>query len=137
VAEVDVLKILDKAAKSAFRGGTAGAAAMGINVFALMWMRTTINYQYRYGRARARAHACARERSPSRVDPPQELGAWGRGMTTWKALVREGRVGSSAYPPSRSPGDATRSGPVNRFGVAGADALGLAWLGICSGDDSG
>ncbi|KAJ1629822.1 mitochondrial carrier domain-containing protein [Pavlovales sp. CCMP2436] len=47
--EVDVFKILDKAAKSAFRGGTAGAAAMGINVFALMWMRTTINYQYRYG----------------------------------------------------------------------------------------
>jgi len=46
---VDVLKILDKAAKSAFRGGAAGAAAMGINVFALMWMRTTINYQYRYG----------------------------------------------------------------------------------------
>jgi hypothetical protein len=48
-AEVDVLKILDKAAKSAFRGGAAGAAAMGINVFSLMWMRTTMNYQYRYG----------------------------------------------------------------------------------------
>lgn len=48
-ADVDLLKILDKAAKSAFRGGVAGAAAMGVNVFALMWMRTTINYQYRYG----------------------------------------------------------------------------------------
>lgn len=47
--KVDLLKVLDKAAKSAFRGGAAGAAAMGINVFALMWMRTTINYQYRYG----------------------------------------------------------------------------------------
>lgn len=47
--KVDVAKIVDKAAKSAFRGGAAGAAAMGINVFTLMWVRTTINYQYRYG----------------------------------------------------------------------------------------
>jgi hypothetical protein len=29
--------------------GLAGAAAMGINVVTLMWMRTTVNYQYRYG----------------------------------------------------------------------------------------
>jgi hypothetical protein len=42
-------EILDKAAKSAVRGGTAGALAMGANVAALMWMRTTINYQYRNG----------------------------------------------------------------------------------------
>lgn len=42
-------EVLDKAAKSAVRGGTAGACAMGANVFALMWMRTTINYQYRNG----------------------------------------------------------------------------------------
>eukprot|EP00306_Pavlova_sp_CCMP459_P007248 CAMPEP_0185160474 /NCGR_PEP_ID=MMETSP1139-20130426/3662_1 /TAXON_ID=298111 /ORGANISM="Pavlova sp., Strain CCMP459" /LENGTH=311 /DNA_ID=CAMNT_0027725679 /DNA_START=50 /DNA_END=985 /DNA_ORIENTATION=+ len=47
--EVNISEILDKAAKSAFRGGMAGAAAMGINVCTLMWMRTTINYQYRYG----------------------------------------------------------------------------------------
>ena len=38
-----------KASKSAARGGTAGAVAMFCNVGALMWMRTTINYQYRNG----------------------------------------------------------------------------------------
>mmetsp|Transcript_12567 Transcript_12567/g.19367 ORF Transcript_12567/g.19367 Transcript_12567/m.19367 type:complete len:292 (+) Transcript_12567:123-998(+) len=42
-------EIMDKAAKSALRGGTAGAVAMGLNVGALMWMRTTVNYQYRTG----------------------------------------------------------------------------------------
>ncbi len=35
-------EIIDKAAKSAMRGGTAGAVAMGLNVGALMWMRTTV-----------------------------------------------------------------------------------------------
>jgi hypothetical protein len=42
-------EVMDKAAKSALRGGTAGAVAMGLNVGALMWMRTTVNYQYRNG----------------------------------------------------------------------------------------
>lgn len=42
-------EIMNKAAKSAMRGGTAGAVAMGANVACLMWMRTTINYQYRSG----------------------------------------------------------------------------------------
>ena len=37
-------EIMDKAAKSAMRGGTAGAVAMGLNVGALMWMRTTVRY---------------------------------------------------------------------------------------------
>lgn len=41
--------ILDKALNRALGGGTAGAAAMGIQVMSLIWMRTTINYQYRYG----------------------------------------------------------------------------------------
>ena len=40
---------MDKSAKSAMRGGTAGAVAMGANVACLMWMRTTVNYQYRNG----------------------------------------------------------------------------------------
>ena len=35
-------EILNKAGKSAIRGGTAGAAAMGANVACLMWMRTTV-----------------------------------------------------------------------------------------------
>ncbi|GMI41340.1 hypothetical protein TeGR_g7720 [Tetraparma gracilis] len=42
-------QIMDKSAKAAARGGTAGAVAMFCNVGALMWMRTTINYQYRNG----------------------------------------------------------------------------------------
>jgi len=37
-------EILDKSAKSALRGGTAGAVAMGLNVGALMWMRTTVRH---------------------------------------------------------------------------------------------
>jgi hypothetical protein len=47
--ELSALEVLDKAAKSAMRGGAAGAVAMGMNVGALMWMRTTVNYQYRHG----------------------------------------------------------------------------------------
>lgn len=38
-------EIMDKSAKSAMRGGTAGAVAMGLNVGALMWMRTTVRYE--------------------------------------------------------------------------------------------
>jgi len=47
--ELSFSAVMDKAAKSAIRGGTAGAVAMGANVACLMWMRTTINYQYRNG----------------------------------------------------------------------------------------
>lgn len=42
-------EIMNKSAKSAMRGGLAGGVAMGMNVAALMWMRTTVNYQYRNG----------------------------------------------------------------------------------------
>ena len=42
-------QVIRDAANSALRGGVAGAAAQGANVFALMWMRTIMNYQYRYG----------------------------------------------------------------------------------------
>lgn len=37
-------EILNKAAGSAIRGGTAGAVAMGANVACLMWMRTTVSF---------------------------------------------------------------------------------------------
>jgi hypothetical protein len=47
--KIDTWGILSKAAKRAGEGGLAGAAAMGINVVTLMWMRTTVNYQYRHG----------------------------------------------------------------------------------------
>jgi hypothetical protein len=36
-------EIMNKSAASAIRGGTAGALAMGANVAALMWMRTTVS----------------------------------------------------------------------------------------------
>jgi len=42
-------EIMTKASKKALSGGIAGAAAQAINVCALMWMRTIMNYQYRYG----------------------------------------------------------------------------------------
>jgi len=43
----NVGEILKKSAMRALGGGISGAAAMGINVGALMWLRTTVNYQYR------------------------------------------------------------------------------------------
>ena len=41
--------ILEKATKRAISGGKAGASAAVVQVLALMWLRTTMNYQYRYG----------------------------------------------------------------------------------------
>ena len=38
-------EIMNKSAASAIRGGTAGAVAMGANVAALMWMRTTVSHR--------------------------------------------------------------------------------------------
>ena len=58
--------ILDKAMKRALGGGLAGAAAMFTQVGALMWMRTTMNYQYRNG---------------------------GTTMNAWKTLYAEGGIG--------------------------------------------
>ena len=52
---VNASEILDKAMKQALGGGLAGAAAMFTQVGALMWMRTTMNYQYRNGHN----HECA------------------------------------------------------------------------------
>lgn len=41
--------VLKRAGKRALGGGVPGAAAMGIQVVSLMWLRTTVNYQYRHG----------------------------------------------------------------------------------------
>ena len=41
-------EILRRAGKRALGGGIPGAAAMGVQVVSLMWLRTTVNYQYRY-----------------------------------------------------------------------------------------
>lgn len=43
-------EIMDKSAKSAFRGGISGATAMFCNVGCLMWMRTTVRYNMPMGR---------------------------------------------------------------------------------------
>lgn len=40
--------ILKRAGKRSLGGGLPGAAAMGVQVLSLMWLRTTVNYQYRY-----------------------------------------------------------------------------------------
>lgn len=44
-----VSEIMEKATKKALSGGLAGMGAQAINVLALMWMRTIMNYQYRFG----------------------------------------------------------------------------------------
>ncbi|CAM9705713.1 unnamed protein product [Discosporangium mesarthrocarpum] len=43
--------IFEKAAKRALGGGASGASAAVVQVFSLMWLRTTMNYQYRYGKS--------------------------------------------------------------------------------------
>jgi len=42
-------EVLRNAGRKALGGGIPGAAAMGLQVLTLMWLRTTVNYQYRYG----------------------------------------------------------------------------------------
>ena len=42
-------EIISKAGSRALGGGLPGAAAMGTQVFTLMWLRTTMNYQYKNG----------------------------------------------------------------------------------------
>ena len=42
-------QIIEKAGNRALGGGLPGAAAMGTQVFTLMWLRTTMNYQYKNG----------------------------------------------------------------------------------------
>lgn len=46
-------EVMNKAAQSALRGGTAGAIAMGANVGALMWMRTTVSLSFGFGSRKA------------------------------------------------------------------------------------
>ena len=41
--------VMKNAGKKALGGGLAGALAMVVQVLALMWMRTTINYQHAKG----------------------------------------------------------------------------------------
>lgn len=48
-APIDWNAIFQKASKKALGGGKAGASAAVVQVFSLMWLRTSMNYQYRYG----------------------------------------------------------------------------------------
>lgn len=43
-------EVMEKSAASAARGGVAGACAMGANVAALMWIRTTVRASRLYHR---------------------------------------------------------------------------------------
>ena len=49
--------ILASAAQKALGGGVSGALAMIVQVVALMWMRTTINFQHKYGMSTSEALA--------------------------------------------------------------------------------
>jgi len=49
------LQVVEYAFHKAIGGGTAGAIAMVMNVFLLMWIRTTISYQYKTGKSTADA----------------------------------------------------------------------------------
>jgi len=45
----NVYEILVTSSEKAIKGGKAGASAAVVQVLALMWLRTIMNYQYRYG----------------------------------------------------------------------------------------
>lgn len=53
--ETPLQEVLQKAGKRALGGGLSGAAAMGLQVGSLMWLRTTMNYQYRHGTSTSEA----------------------------------------------------------------------------------
>lgn len=48
-AVIDWQGVFQKASKKALGGGKAGASAAVVQVFSLMWLRTSMNRQYRYG----------------------------------------------------------------------------------------
>jgi len=54
---VPLAQVLRDAGKKALGGGIAGALAMIVQVVALMWMRTTINFQHKYGMTTSEALA--------------------------------------------------------------------------------
>lgn len=56
-AQKELAVILREAGQKALGGGLAGALAMVIQVVALMWMRTTINFQHKYGMSTSEALA--------------------------------------------------------------------------------
>ena len=48
-APTELSAVLANAAQKELGGGISGALAMVVQVVALMWMRTTINFQHKYG----------------------------------------------------------------------------------------
>jgi len=101
--ELNANEIYEKAMARAFRGGVAGAAAMGIQVCSLMWMRTTMNYQYRNGE-------------------PSTLKAL-------KVIYEDGGKGLQGIRRFyRGIGPALAQGPLSRFGDTAANSGMLALL---------
>ena len=101
-ANPPLMETLKKAAWRASGGGLAGAGAMFINVGALMWMRTTVNYQYAKGSST---------------------------MEALSALYNEGGRGLGGIRRFyRGVGPALFQGPLSRFGDTAANAGTLALL---------
>jgi len=88
VAKKSLGEILEHAGKRALSGGIPGMAAMAVQVFALMWMRTTINYQYRYGTTMAQAFATLYKEAASRAS-----------TRAWSPRWSRARCPASATPP--------------------------------------
>ena len=80
--------ILEKALKRAFRGGIPGFLSALVQIFALMWLRTTINYQFKTG-----APLCKALRT---LWAEGGLGRFYRGFLPAILLVPLSRFGDSA-----------------------------------------
>ena len=80
--------ILEKALARAFRGGIPGFVAALVQIFALMWLRTTINYQFKTGTPLCKAL--------STLWAEGGLGRFYRGIGPAIALVPLSRFGDSA-----------------------------------------
>lgn len=80
--------ILEKALARAFRGGIPGFVAALVQIFALMWLRTTINYQFKTGTPLCKAL--------STLWAEGGLGRFYRGFVPAIALVPLSRFGDSA-----------------------------------------
>ena len=87
----DLGEIMRKAGKRALGGGIPGAAAMGIQVLSLMWLRTTVNYQYRYGMSTTQALVQALPMWPAPRPPrdPSRKRPAGDGSSRPQGVVRK------------------------------------------------
>lgn len=100
--------ILEKALSRAFRGGIPGFVAALVQIFSLMWLRTTINYQFKTG-----TPLCKALRT---LWAEGGLGRFYRGLLPAIALVPLSRFGDSA----------TNAGVLAVFQMAGSTIVPVA-----------